>query len=80
MDNHHVISAYCQNCRSLRTKLHTLYTHYILLHNYDVIVLFEIGGVTFDNENIDSRYRVFRCDRDQLSTGRLDGGGVLFTI
>jgi hypothetical protein len=76
-----VLSVYYQNCRGLRTKLHTLYMQ-ILSHNYDVIILTETWlhcNIT-DNELFDFRYRVFRCDRDRISTGRKDGGGVLVAV
>lgn len=77
----HVLSVYYQNCRGLRTKLNTLYIN-ILSHNYDIIILTETWlheGIS-DRELIDSRYQVFRCDRDRVSTGRLDGGGVLVAV
>lgn len=77
----HVLSLYYQNCRGTRTKLHVLYMN-ILLHNYDIIVLTEtwLHSGILDNEYIDSRYRVFRCDRDRTGSGKLDGGGVLVAV
>ncbi|KAL0831107.1 hypothetical protein ABMA28_001979 [Loxostege sticticalis] len=75
------ISIYYQNCRGLRTKLHTLYMN-ILTQSYDIIILTEtwLHADITDNEFIDNRYRVFRADRDLCATGRRDGGGVLIAI
>lgn len=75
------VSIYYQNCRGLRTKLNTLYTN-ILSECYDIIILSETWLVPqiCNEEFIDSRYCVYRCDRDRLATGKLDGGGVLVAI
>lgn len=72
---------YYQNCRGTRTKLHTLYMN-ILSNNYDVIILTETWLVPWisDNEFIDQRYVVFRCDRDRDATTKLDGGGVVIAV
>lgn len=75
------LTLYYQNCRGLRSKLHTLFMN-ILLHSYDIIILTEtwLTSDIFDNELIDSRYVLFRCDRDREATGRRDGGGVLVAV
>lgn len=75
------VSIYYQNCRGLRTKLNTLYAN-ILSECYDIIILSETWLVPqiSDDEFIDSRYSVFRCDRDRQATGKMDGGGVLVGI
>lgn len=80
MDNN-AITFYYQNCRGLRSKLHTLYMN-ILLHNYDIIILTEtwLTSDIYDNELMDSRYVLFRSDRDRVATGRRDGGGVLVAV
>lgn len=54
----------------------------ILLHNYDIIILTEtwLHADILDSEFIDSRYCLYRCDRDRISTGRKDGGGVLVAV
>jgi hypothetical protein len=51
----------------------------ILTHTYDLIILTEtwLHGNIANNEFIDSRYIVYRCDRNRMTTGRSDGGGVL---
>ena len=52
------------------------------MHNYDIIILSETwlhSGIS-DNEYIDDRYCVYRCDRDRVGSGRGDGGGVLVAI
>lgn len=79
MDEKNVI--YYQNCRGLRTKLNTLFAN-ILTECYDVIILSEtwlIPNIT-DSEIMDSRYLVFRCDRNRDATGKCDGGGVLVAV
>ncbi|KAL0871522.1 hypothetical protein ABMA27_005236 [Loxostege sticticalis] len=70
-----------QNCRGIRTKLHTLYMN-ILSNNYDVIVLTETWLISEidNNEFIDRRYVVYRCDRDRTATSKKDGGGVLIAV
>ena len=75
------ISIYYQNCRGLRTKLHTLYIN-ILSHAYDIIILTEtwLHADILDSEYIDSRYIIFRSDRDRIATGKRDGGGVLVAV
>lgn len=75
------LTIYYQNCGGFRTKLNTLYFN-ILSNNYDIIVLTETWLVPHisDNEFIDQRYTVFRCDRDRVLTGKKDGGGVLIAV
>lgn len=72
---------YYQNCRGLRTKLNTLFMN-ILSECYDIIVLTETWLVPDIHENlfIDSRYSVYRCDRDRDATGKKDGSGVLVAV
>ncbi|CAK1581667.1 unnamed protein product [Parnassius mnemosyne] len=54
----------------------------ILSHNYDVIILTEtwLHDCIVNSEFVDSRYSVFRCDRDRAVTKRHDGGGVLVAV
>lgn len=80
-NNTNNLSIYYQNCRGIRTKMHTLYMN-ILAHSYDIIILTEtwLYADILDNEYIDSRYVVFRADRDRAATGRLEGGGVLVAV
>ena len=75
------LSIYYQNCRGLRTKLHSLFMN-ILTQSYDIIILTEtwLHVDISDNEYIDNRYRVFRADRDRAASGRCDGGGVLIAV
>lgn len=75
------IVCYYQNCRGIRTKLHTLYMN-ILSHAYDVIILTETWLIPeIDNcEFIDQRYTVYRRDRNRSVTGKRDGGGVLVAV
>lgn len=75
------ISVYYQNCGGIRTKTQELLMN-ILSNNYDVIVLVETWLVASVNtaELVDSRYTVFRRDRDRILTGKMDGGGVLVAV
>lgn len=75
------LSIYYQNCRGIRTKLNTLYIN-ILSHAYDIIILTEtwLTPDISDSEFIDSRYTVFRHDRDRAVSNKKDGGGVLIAI
>lgn len=79
--NHNELSIYYQNCRGIRTKLNTLFMN-ILSNCYDVIVLTETWLIptVSNNEFIDNRYVVFRCDRNRTATNKSDGGGVLIAI
>lgn len=75
------LSIYYQNCRGMRTKMHTLFMN-ILSFEFDIITLTETWLVPeiYDNEFIDQRYVVFRCDRDRNATQKEDGGGVLIAV
>lgn len=75
------LTLYYQNCRGLKTKLHTLYTN-VISSTYDIIILTEtwLCSNISDSEYIDSRYQVFRMDRDRSASGRRDGGGVLVAV
>lgn len=79
MDNK--LTIYYQNCRGLRTKLNTLYNN-ILAECFDIIVLTETWLIPniADCELVDSRYLVYRCDRDREACGKSDGGGVLVAV
>lgn len=71
-----VLSIYYQNCRGLNTKLNNIYMS-ILQHNYDIIVLTEtwLQERIADSCFIDTRYRVFRCDRQLDRCDKRDGAG-----
>ena len=77
----HDFSIYYQNSRGIRTKLNTLYMN-ILSNCFDVIVLTETWLIPTINNNefIDDRYLVFRCDRNRTTTRKSDGGGVLMAV
>lgn len=76
-----IITIFYQNCRGLRTKLHTAYMN-VLLFDYDIIILTEtwLHGEISDREFIDERYQVYRSDRDLAASGRGIGGGVLIAV
>lgn len=63
------ILIYYQNCRGIRTNLHTLYMS-ILSCSYVIIILTEIWLIPsiHDNEFIDDRYT--SRDRDRLATNK----------
>lgn len=75
------ISLYYQNCRGIRTKLHTLFMN-ILSYSFDVIILSEtwLTPSIADSEFIDDRYLVFREDRNRVATNKREGGGVLIAV
>lgn len=75
------LTIYYQNCRGLRTKLHSLYSN-ILSNMYDIIILTEtwLTPDIDNNEFIDQRYITYRCDRDRVASCRQDGGGVLIAV
>lgn len=75
------LTIYYQNCRGIRTKLQALFMN-ILTRTYDIIILTETWLVPEINNNefIDQRYVVYRCDRDRASTNKQEGGGVLVAI
>lgn len=54
----------------------------ILSHSYDIIILTEtwLHEGVLDSEFIDTRYNVYRCDRNRAATYRRDGGGVLVAV
>ena len=69
---------YYQNVRGLRTKTNTFFDN-LLNSEYDIICLTEtwlLPGI-YDTELFDSRFNVYRQDRDYISRGDSRGGGVL---
>lgn len=72
---------YYQNVRGLRTKTSIFYKN-ILLNEYDVICITEtwLLPAIFDLELFDSRYNVYRCDRNYAVRGDTMGGGVLIAV
>lgn len=63
------VTIYYQNCRGLRSKLHTMFMN-ILSSSYDIIILTEtwLTPHIFNGELIDERYTVYRCDRNREIT------------
>ncbi|KAL4720883.1 hypothetical protein ACJJTC_002925 [Scirpophaga incertulas] len=72
------LSLFYQNVRGLRTK--TLqFRHNIFTHSYDIILITEtwlVNGI-YKGELCDDRYDVFRCDRNDSTSGKKTGGGVM---
>lgn len=54
----------------------------ILSNEYDILLFAEtwLHGGIFDAEVCDSRYDVFRCDRDPVATKKRTGGGVMMCV
>lgn len=67
--------------RGLRTKLKDL-SHSVLSSNYDVIFLTEtwLSSDFTDSELGMEGYRVFRRDRDSLTSDKIMRGGVLIAV
>lgn len=68
-----------QNARGLKTKTHKIFQN-ILSEDFDFIAITEswLSPDIHSNELIDSRYNVFRLDRDPIKSKKKRGGGLLF--
>lgn len=76
------LNIYYQNVRGLRTKTHVFYRN-ISCSSYDVIILTEtnLNSSVNSSELFDSRYQVYRRDREMTGfRGFNDGGGVLIAV
>lgn len=76
-----MLNIFYHNVRGLRTKTKQFYLN-VLNNNYDIICLTEtwlIKGI-FDEELFDSRYNVYRKDRDYHNLEMDKGGGTLIAI
>lgn len=74
-------SVFYQNVQGLNTKLSVLHEN-ILLNSFSVVALTEtwISDNVLDSEIVDTRYQLFRCDRDSEVAGKERGGGVLLAV
>uniref|UniRef100_A0A8D8Z4E7 Endonuclease/exonuclease/phosphatase domain-containing protein n=1 Tax=Cacopsylla melanoneura TaxID=428564 RepID=A0A8D8Z4E7_9HEMI len=75
------LRVFYQNTRGLNSKTLEFYLN-VLSEDYDVIALVETwltSGVN-TGELFDSRYQVFRQDRDPYSTEKSKGGGLIIAI
>lgn len=75
------LSIYYQNVRGLRTKTGNFYSN-LLLNSYDILSITEswLTDSVLNSELFDSRYLVWRRDRDYLRTSQKYGGGVLLAV
>lgn len=75
------IEIYYQNIRGMRTKLNEIRLQ-ILSSNYDILCLTEtwLNPSINSNEIFDSRYTVYRSDRNVNVHDKSDGGGVLLAL
>lgn len=76
-----ILTIYYQNARGLRTKSQEFLSN-ILNCNYDIICITEtsLNQSFYSSEYFDTRYDVFRCDRNETITGHSVGGGVLVAV
>lgn len=75
------LNIFYQNVRGIRTKCLELYNN-ILSSDYDIMCITEtwLQSDISDSEFCDSRYDIFRCDRDLDSTNKVTGGGVMVCV
>lgn len=75
------LSVYYQNVQGLKTKVNRFKSN-VLSNDYDVILLCEtwLTDEYGDSELFDSRYAVYRQDRDRFLVGKKDGGGCLIAV
>lgn len=75
------LSIYYQNARGLRTKTTTFYRN-VCVNHYDIIIITEswlLSNIA-DAELVDSRYVMWRRDRDYARTRQTLGGGVCIAV
>lgn len=72
------LNIYYQNCRGLRSKT-MQFKQNLLSNDFDIIIITEtwLHDGILDGELCDTRYDVFRNDRDLAATGKATGGGVM---
>lgn len=70
-----------QNVNRIRTKLKDVYLS-ILNSNYDIICLTEtnFNQSVLNGEVFDDRYQVFRRDRSESGSRKVEGGGIAIAI
>ncbi|XP_059050411.1 uncharacterized protein LOC131845376, partial [Achroia grisella] len=72
-----------ENLMVIATNLGSYVTTYLLhavSRRESILNNYQYQGDITDNEIIDNRYHVYRCDRDRVATDRRDGGGVLVAV
>lgn len=81
MNNHNFLAIYYQNVNGLRTKIKEFYKN-IALEDHDILLLTEsnLTDDFYDNELIDSRYILFKNNRNCAYVGKKSGGGVIIAI
>lgn len=75
------LSIYYQNVRGLRTKTSQFFRN-VCLNSYDIISITEswLLDSIGNSEVFDSRYVVWRRDRDYARTAQIYGGGVMLAV
>jgi hypothetical protein len=75
------LNLYYQNVRSLRTKLNSLHTNFILLSR-DILILTETWLTSYisDAELGLLGYKIFGCNRCKDTSDELRGGGISIAI
>jgi hypothetical protein len=74
-------SIFYQNVGRAKSKLHDIFIN-SLNNNYDMICLTEtnFNSGIYDGESLDSRYNIFRRDRENACSVKQTGGGVLIAV
>jgi Reverse transcriptase (RNA-dependent DNA polymerase) len=75
------VSIYFQNINRGRQKTNDIYRT-VMTHEYDIVVLLEtnLNDSFYNGEIFDDRYIVFRRDRNENTSAKKDGGGVLIAV
>lgn len=76
------INIYYQNVRGIRSKTQEVKLN-ILSNNFDIIILTEtwLNDGVYDGEFMDSRYSIYRRDREQRDPNKTkNGGGVMIAV
>lgn len=79
---YYTLNIYYQNVRGLRTKTIDLFNN-VICNDFDIIIFTEtwLNSSVFDSELFDSRYVVYRRDRESSGFhSKKDGGGVLVAV
>ena len=75
------LEVFYQNVRGLKSKTKSFYLNVLQQHN-DLLLLSEtwLNNTVYNSELFDSRYKIYRKDRDFKQKGKKDGGGVLMAV
>lgn len=76
-----MLSLFYQNLGRARSKINEIYLN-VSINNYDIICFTETNfdSSVYNDEIIDSRYTVFRRDRESSHSTKQGGGGALIAV